>query len=66
MFQDVHNKLTTPLLNLIAVIKSGSLEILLLDACRLFKFLSNLRVFGKLVSKLCSILNSSNLEMEMF
>lgn len=56
--------LTTPLLNLIAVIKSGSLVILLLDACKLFKFLSSFKVFGKLVNELWSILSSSNLQNE--
>jgi hypothetical protein len=56
--------LTTPLLNLIEVIKSGSLVILLLDACKLFKFLSSFKVFGKLVNELWSILSSSNLRNE--
>lgn len=54
-------QLTTPLLNLMAVIKSGSLAILLLATEMLFRFRSNFKVFGKFDNKLSSIRNSSNL-----
>lgn len=53
--------LTTPLLNLMAIIKSGSLVIWLFETEILFKFLNNFKVFGKQDNKLSSILSSSNL-----
>lgn len=46
-----------------AIMKSGSLLILLFDTEMLFKFLSNFKVFGKQVSRLSSILSSSNLQI---
>lgn len=46
-----------------AIIKSGSLLILLFDAEMLFKFLNSFKVFGREVNKLSSILSSSNLRI---
>lgn len=62
LIDEKFQKLTTPLLNLMAIMKSGSFVILLFATEILFKFLRSLRVFGSEVNRLSSIRSSSNLQ----